>query len=313
MPLIHFLQKQSNKRIWITCLILSVALSQLITGMMGKLLHGKITFDYLLTGFVVSFLVTGIVVALLIFLLSQLRQDAERFQKMSQSLIKSEERTRLAISASKSALWDLDLTTWNIFLSDGWLPFLCQNENTTFTTLKILNRLVPEEERPMLDKAIIAAMKGENDSTYKVTHRVRKLDGSFIWVRSEGKITERDTNGRALRISGINRDITELKIAEDQINAQIKQILHTNTELQVANTKLEQAKSQLIQSEKLAAIGLLAAGVAHEINNPIAYINSNLGTLTKYLNNIFTMMNKYESAEKWITDHPLELEELQSF
>lgn len=313
MHLIDFLQKQSNTRIWITCLIISVALSELITSVMGKILLGKITFDYMLTGFVVSFLVAGVVVALLIFFLTQLRQDAERFHEMSQNLIKSEERTRLAITASQSALWDLDLTTWNVFLSEGWLPFFCLDEETTITTLKTLNNLVPEEERPMLDKAIIAAMKGQNDSTYKVTHRVKKLDGSFIWVFSEGRVTERDKNGRALRMSGINRDITDLKIAEDQINAQIKQIMQTNTQLQVSNTKLEHAQSQLLQSEKLAAIGLLAAGVAHEINTPIAYINSNLGTLTKYLNNIFSMMNKYEFTEKWITEHPLELEELQAF
>lgn len=47
-------------------------------------------------------------------------------------------------------------------------------------------------------------------------------------------------------------------------------------------SELQKSKAQLIQSEKLAAIGTLAAGVAHEINNPIGYINSNLNTLLKY-------------------------------
>jgi signal transduction histidine kinase len=54
----------------------------------------------------------------------------------------------------------------------------------------------------------------------------------------------------------------------------------------------------LLQSEKLASIGQLAAGVAHEINNPVGYIFSNFGTLENYLNDLFQMLSIYEAAEK---------------
>ncbi|TBW49231.1 hypothetical protein EZI54_20000 [Marinobacter halodurans] len=50
--------------------------------------------------------------------------------------------------------------------------------------------------------------------------------------------------------------------------------------------QLAQANRQLMQSEKLAAIGQLAAGVAHEINNPVGYVQSNIQTLGKYLNDL---------------------------
>jgi len=53
-----------------------------------------------------------------------------------------------------------------------------------------------------------------------------------------------------------------------------------------ANNELKQSESQLVQSEKMASIGLLAAGVAHEINNPIGFIKSNLEVLEDYLNDI---------------------------
>lgn len=62
--------------------------------------------------------------------------------------------------------------------------------------------------------------------------------------------------------------------------------------------KLAQAHSQLLQSEKLASIGQLAAGVAHEINNPIAFVNSNLGTLQGYVEDIFKILAAYEQGEK---------------
>ena len=67
-------------------------------------------------------------------------------------------------------------------------------------------------------------------------------------------------------------------------------------------SKLEDVHSQLLQSEKMASIGQLAAGVAHEINNPIGFVYSNLGTLEKYIQETFTMLDLYEQAESAIAD-----------
>lgn len=60
--------------------------------------------------------------------------------------------------------------------------------------------------------------------------------------------------------------------------------------------QLQQAQQQLMQSEKMAAIGQLAAGVAHEINNPTGYVLSNLGTLERYLNDVLIMLDAYEQC-----------------
>ena len=68
--------------------------------------------------------------------------------------------------------------------------------------------------------------------------------------------------------------------------------------------KLHDAQNQLLQSEKMASIGQLAAGVAHEINNPIGYVNSNLGTLEKYLADLFAMLAAYEQAEPLLAADP---------
>jgi two-component system NtrC family sensor kinase len=61
--------------------------------------------------------------------------------------------------------------------------------------------------------------------------------------------------------------------------------------------KLEQAQNQLLQSEKMASIGQLAAGVAHEINNPVGFVSSNVGTLDRYLQGLFSILGAYEEAE----------------
>ena len=72
-------------------------------------------------------------------------------------------------------------------------------------------------------------------------------------------------------------------------------------ELEEAHTKLKEMGSQLLQSEKLASIGQLAAGVAHEINNPIGFVNSNLGTLKLYVEKMLMALSAYEEREKEMT------------
>jgi signal transduction histidine kinase len=61
--------------------------------------------------------------------------------------------------------------------------------------------------------------------------------------------------------------------------------------------KLEQAHNQLLQSEKMASIGQLAAGVAHEINNPIGFVSSNLRSLRAYVDGLFDIIATYERHE----------------
>jgi len=85
------------------------------------------------------------------------------------------------------------------------------------------------------------------------------------------------------------RDITQDSMRESELHAR-------NAELEVAYAKLQGAQEQVMQSEKLASIGQLAAGVAHEINNPIGYVNSNLSTLQRYISQLFSAIQSYEAA-----------------
>jgi two-component system NtrC family sensor kinase len=88
--------------------------------------------------------------------------------------------------------------------------------------------------------------------------------------------TERNPATRHVIIAHDYSDIKQIARALEQ----------KNRELEQANAELKAAQSQLLQQEKMASIGLLAAGVAHEINNPIGFIISNLGSLGKYLDRL---------------------------
>ncbi|MDQ5917292.1 MAG: two-component system, NtrC family, sensor kinase [Pseudomonadota bacterium] len=76
------------------------------------------------------------------------------------------------------------------------------------------------------------------------------------------------------------------------------QVLESERDEQKALVKrLEEAHNQLLQSEKMASIGQLAAGVAHEINNPIGYVNSNLQSLGSYVNDLLRVIDAAAVAE----------------
>ena len=72
---------------------------------------------------------------------------------------------------------------------------------------------------------------------------------------------------------------------------------HRVDELVQANQRLSDMQLQLLQSEKMASIGQLASGVAHEINNPIGFVKSNLGSLAAYVEALLEIVRAYEQVE----------------
>ena len=115
----------------------------------------------------------------------------------------------------------------------------------------------------------------------------KRPDGSVLDIRGEplpggGFVT-------------IWTDVTARAVAEEHL-------AERNAELERINVELQSAQQQLMQSEKLASIGQLAAGVAHEINNPIGYVHSNIGALEKYIADLFSMLETYEAAEPALAD-----------
>ncbi len=88
-------------------------------------------------------------------------------------------------------------------------------------------------------------------------------------------------------------------------------LLDSYAKLQESNLKQDNLYRQLLQSEKMASIGQLAAGVAHEINNPIAFVNSNLGALQDYARQLLEMLEVYERLEAVAVNHPHELQLVQ--
>ncbi len=84
-------------------------------------------------------------------------------------------------------------------------------------------------------------------------------------------------------------------------------------ELLESNRRLQETHGQLLQAEKMASLGQLAAGVAHEINNPVGYIGSNMDTLGNYFSDLLALIEAYQQVESSIGDIDLKdkLQELK--
>jgi PAS domain S-box-containing protein len=122
---------------------------------------------------------------------------------------------------------------------------------------------------------------------------LQRLDGKQLWVQMIAYVSNKDdpTAGAWW----ILQDRGDVRHAQEALESNYKRLKETNQ-------MLEEAQNQLLQSEKMASIGQLAAGVAHEINNPIGFVNSNLNSLKHYVEDLLRLVSAYERQEGSLAD-----------
>jgi PAS domain S-box-containing protein len=130
----------------------------------------------------------------------------------------------------------------------------------------------------------LALLFVEGERTYE--YRFLTKDNRYLWMHDSLRLI-RDENNNPVEVIGSLTNITERKLMEDALH-------RTGEEQRSLIEKLRETQAQLLQSEKMASIGQLAAGVAHEINNPIGFVSSNMKSLHTYVDNLLQVVTRQE-------------------
>ena len=178
--------------------------------------------------------------------------------------------------------------------SQGW-PVIFVSENVTqwgYTVEELLasrppfaDLIHPDDLGRIADEVMRKTATGATG--YEQEYRLLTAKNRVVWV-VDRTIVQRNAEGKAIFYDGVLTDITERK-------TQQLAIVETLSQQQKLNKRLEEAHNQLLQSEKMASIGQLAAGVAHELNNPIGFVHSNLGTLDGYVHDLMAIIAAFEA------------------
>jgi PAS domain S-box-containing protein len=176
--------------------------------------------------------------------------------------------------------------TWTVEFVSSMFAEICGYPVSDFLEHKTrtLLDLPHADDAAWVDQTIREAIA--NHKPYALEYRIYHGDGSIHWIYEKGQALY-DENGEPIWADGVWLDITERKQAELMLN-QSKETAES------ALYELQQLQTQLVQAEKMSSLGQLVAGVAHEINNPVNFIQGNLTYATEYTQDLFDLLSCYQ-------------------
>jgi PAS domain S-box-containing protein len=135
-------------------------------------------------------------------------------RQIEADLRRTRDGLQLALEGSNTSCWELDVASNQVALDRRWSAMRGGPARETTVSGRALLALVhPEDRRRLLDQ--VEACRAPGCDRYSIEHRVRRGDGGWMWVLSQGRVIARDDQGAAARIIGTNTDITAHKAADE--------------------------------------------------------------------------------------------------
>jgi PAS domain S-box-containing protein len=172
-------------------------------------------------------------------------RDVSQRAEAEDELRRSEQRLAQALKASGDGLWEWNIVTGATRRSPRCAEIVGSAPEELGGDVDDWNRLVHPDDRAEHDRAIQACVDGET-AALQAEYRVRGADGGWVWVLSQGRVVDRDRQGRALRVVGTMRDMTDRRREIDEQRA-----------LRDAAESANAAKNQFL------------ANMSHELRTPL--------------------------------------------
>ena len=142
-------------------------------------------------------------------------RDITLRKRAEQQMVRAKERLDLALTSSSLALWDWDLRQNRVYFNENWALLLGHPpRESTFSGDEVL-AWSHEDDQEVLRAAVGNAAKGVSEE-FDCEYRVAGAAGEWLWVHSRGKVTQRDPDGKALRMTGTSTNVTKRKAAEER-------------------------------------------------------------------------------------------------
>lgn len=209
-------------------------------------------------------------------------------------LRKSREQYELAVLGSNDGIWDWDIEAGTVYYSPRWKSQLgYEDHEITSQFSEFESRLHPDDHDRVMN-TVEQYLKG-GQASFSVEMRMRCKDGSYRWILARGKAL-RDAKGTPFRMAGSHTDTTERKEFESKLADQNRLLEHAMKAERETNQALRRAQAIIVENEKMAGLGQMVAGVAHEINNPLAFITSNVAMLQRDFTELVELVRLHESV-----------------
>lgn len=179
------------------------------------------------------------------------------------------------------------------------IVFFAVSSAMFFTFLLIRLITIPIKQ---LDNAAASVIKGNLNIWLDINSKdeIGRLAKTFLQMAQSLKEYKYRTEEQATKLLNQQKELqlanNELTIKSLSLEEQKTEIEKKNSELTEALNNLKITQNQLIQSEKLASLGQLTAGIAHEINNPINFVLSNVSPLRRDIYDLLELLKKYEDV-----------------
>ena len=140
----------------------------------------------------------------------------DRANRAESSLQKSEERLHLALNALDGGIWDWNIQTNEVYFSPGWARMLGYKPDELNTHLQTWEKALHPEDKSRIMQAVNDHLE-QRSKTYCSEYRMQTKTGEWIWIQDRGHVVARDENGKPLRMTGTDINITARKQADEVI------------------------------------------------------------------------------------------------